>query len=340
MPSERITRMRSLIASVTAASILWSCAENDPQSAAQPKPITVIPLSPVATPLPKDRVVFDSDRSGNYEIYVMSHEGSNVVQLTSDVKFDTWWPRVSPDRRQILFHRSPKGVNDRDYTKVSLWVMNADGSAVRELRPVGADGWALQGHAAWSPDGRQLVMFGGKRISPQIFVTDVQGRNPRAITSRGGQNLDPSWSPDGRTIVFTACPSSICFERDYEIYTIDADGVGEPVRITNDKLRDHDPYYSPDGKGLAWLTQTSTKGPVGTWNIRIANADGTNLRAVTNDDQINSKPAWSFDGALIYFHRLDAARSKKFSIYSIRPDGMDMRALKSDPRYNHEYPSQ
>ncbi len=223
--------MRALTSCAVAMLMLHACAAHQPDNAGPVKAPSIVPLSPRATPLPKDRLVFDSDRSGNYEIYSMGTDGSNVVQLTRDGKFDTWWPRISPDRRQILFHRSPKGVKDRDYTRVSLWVMNADGTASRELRSVGADGWALQGHAEWSPDGRQMVMFGGKRINPQIYVTDAEGRNPRAITSRGGQNLDPAWSPNGRTIVFTACPTAICFERDYEIYTIAADGAGEAVRI-------------------------------------------------------------------------------------------------------------
>src|SRR5918911_3891865 len=107
-------------------------------------------------------IVFNSNRTGNDEIYVMNADGSGVRALTDDERYDSWWPRVSPDRGRILFYRSPRGVHDNDYTKQSLWVMNADGSNRRQLRAAGTDGWKIQGHAEWSPDGSRLAMFGGK----------------------------------------------------------------------------------------------------------------------------------------------------------------------------------
>ena len=106
-------------------------------------------------------IVFNSNRSGNHEICVMNPDGSAVRSLTHDARYDSWWPRVSPDRRHVLFYRNLKSKRKEDYSQTALWVMAADGSGVTELRPVGMDGWGSQGHAEWSPDGKQLVMFGG-----------------------------------------------------------------------------------------------------------------------------------------------------------------------------------
>src|SRR4051794_22005974 len=62
------------------------------------------------TALPVTRLVFDSDRTGNFEIYAMGVDGSSPVELTRDATYDSFWPKISPDRTQILFYRSPKGV--------------------------------------------------------------------------------------------------------------------------------------------------------------------------------------------------------------------------------------
>src|SRR3954470_8550297 len=137
--------------------------------------------------LSTSRMLFDSDRNGvNYEIYSMSTTGTSVAQLTNDQQYDSWWPRLSPDRKRVVFYRTPRGTYDRDYTKTSLWAMNYDGTGLTLLLAAGANGWGEQGHPEWSPGGTRLVMFGGAMISPQLFVTDSLGRNPRQLTSRPG----------------------------------------------------------------------------------------------------------------------------------------------------------
>ena len=309
------------------------------QDALNPVPNRPAPhgeLPPPAGALPAGRLVFDSNRSGNFEIFTMAADGSDARRLTGDRTFDSWWPRLSPDRRRILFYRAKAGTHDRDATKNSLWLMNSDGSGLLEIRPRGTDGWRQQAHAEWSPDGAELVMFGGSRFNPQIYVTTDSGRRLRKITDRPGTNVDPSWSPDGRTVYFVGCPRSLCFERDYEIYSVSSAG-GAVRRLTDDDLRDQDPYASPDGRQVAWLTETSREG-IGQWNIRIAGTDGSGLRRVTDDRHITSKPEWSKDGRLLYFHRLEVGRQDAFSIYSIRPDGSGLRELTPGSHAVNEYP--
>ena len=60
--------------------------------------------------LATNQLLFDSDRSSSrHEIYVMKTDGSCVFRLTNDPAYENWWPRASPDRRKILFYRSPVG---------------------------------------------------------------------------------------------------------------------------------------------------------------------------------------------------------------------------------------
>jgi TolB protein len=311
-------------------------------------PPSALPRS-AGAPIAPGNLVFDSNRTGNYEIWTMTSSGAAARELTSNRAYDSWWPRLSPDRRTIVFYRTPKGVHDRNYALTSLWAMAADGSRLVELRPAGLDGWVVQGHAEWSPNGTRLVMFGGSRFNSQIWVTNDLGQHPRAVTHRGGPNVDPSWSPDGATIAFSACPGSFCLPSDHEIYTIPVNG-GEATRITDDSLEDNDPYFSHNGHQLAWLTKTSGGLlSIGTWNIRrqaIVESDGRAQAAarthpvlvVPGNDAINSKPSWSLDDKTIYFHRAGGGVKGGFQIWAIDANGTNLRQLTFRSEGLNEYP--
>jgi Tol biopolymer transport system component len=278
-------------------------------------------LPPSESVVPPGMMAFDSNRTGNFEIYLMSSTGTGVRQLTRDRRFDSWWAQISPDRRYVLFYRSPRGVHDSDPSKNSLWVMDGDGTHQTELRPVGTDGWRIQGHAEWSPGGERLVMSGGSRINPQIYVTTATGRDPVDVTDgRGGTNIDPSWAPDGRSVWFVGCPDSFCTSSDYEVYSLMLTRRAEPVRFTVNGLPDYDPSVSPNGRTVAWLEETAGGSP-GQWNIMIADVNGSHRRDLTHDSDVNSKPAWSTDGSTIYFHRLLVGRSEAFGIWAIAAEG-------------------
>lgn len=278
-----------------------------------PTPVSAAPV------LPDDLVVYDAKSAAGYELFSMTFDGDDRRQLTDDSRYDSWWPKISPDRTRIMFVRSPRGTHDRDYTKTSIWVMNADGSDSREIIPDGAYGWATLGHPEWSPGGDEIVVFAGTSGNPQIWITDDDGGAARRVTDRAGQNLDPSWAPDGRSVLFVGCPSKVCQPNAYEVYSINVDGTGER-RLTVDTARDHDPYFSPDGSTIAWLRLGLT------WSIFSMEPDGTDQRRVVGDLVVNSKPAWSTDSAWILFHRLGTGRSA-YTVWRIRPNGTGLVEL-------------
>ena len=299
-----------------------------------------------ADALPSDVLLFNSNRTGNYEIFRVGVDGRNTKQLTHDEAQDSWWPKPSPDRRQILFVRAPKGRHD-DYAYASIWVMDADGSNAKAILPHRAHGWKLQAHPEWSPDGRRIALAAGSTSNPQIYLVDADGTKPVRLTSngrggnRGGTNIDPSWKPDGEHLLFIGCPRAWCLRKDYEVYRIRRDGTQETRLTFNDKP-DFDPYYSPDTTGfpgtgtIAWLENT---GSITHWSIRRMHADGSNIGTVIDDGGINSKPAWSLDSRYIYFHRLPPKTPGLFNVWRIRPDGSGLEELiVPRPAYVNEYP--
>jgi Tol biopolymer transport system component len=302
------------------------------------------------TPLASNKVVFDSDRNGiTHEIYVMNADGSSVAQLTDDGSYQNWWPRISPDRRKILFYRAPL-ANPESYQHASLWVMNADGTGVTQLRAQGENGWTAQGHGEWSPDGSKIAMFGSVGSALEIFVTDACGKNPVQYTNRGGVNTDVSWSPNGSVLLFNGCANpSVCAPANYELFLMPAVALAAPTQFTNDGLADYDAYYSPDGTQVAWLVNVDptanvipgTGTALGRWAIKIGNV-GAPLNTFTyliDDGNINSKPAWSLDSQTIFFHRMVPADGYRFRVFSIRPDGTGLTELTPGATGNSEHPS-
>jgi TolB protein len=319
--------MRTLIALVLIASLAACGGKSDDPPVAAVCP--AMGFGGSATPLASDQLVFDSDRAGGtHEIYVMKTDGTGTAtRLTNDASYQNWWPRISPDRRKVLFYRAPANKPE-SYPDASLWMMNADGSSVTQLRGQGEDGWTAQGHGEWSPDGSKIAMFGSAGAALEIFVTNACGKSPVQYTSRGGVNTDVSWSPDGTKLLFNGCASAAaCAPANYEIFMMNATPMAAATQITTDSLADYDPYFSPDGSKIAWLVNVDpnanpvpgspTSAKLGRWAIRIATI-GQPAAYLIDDGNINSKPAWSLDSQTIFFHRM-VPPDYRFRVFKMSP---------------------
>lgn len=142
-------------------------------------------------------LAFDSDRSGNSDIYRMRIDGTELAQVTTNPA-DDFRPDWSPDGREIAFHTWRAGNRDS-------YVVNADGSGERMLAGGPLHQWA----GRWSPDGNFLTYFaqtrpGGGFAGFQAFVIPHEGGTPRQISSEPGGAGGSAWAPDGAHIVYFA----------------------------------------------------------------------------------------------------------------------------------------
>jgi TolB protein len=139
------------------------------------------------------RIAFASSRNGNFEIYTVRPDGSDLRQLTfhaSDDNAPTW----SPDGRQIAFTSDRGGVNQ-------LYVMSADGGPVNRL-PTG--GGKID-RPTWSPAPLNYIAYTHQLAGgAEIRKIDLNTQQVTTLTTgMNGTNESPSVAPNGRHIALT-----------------------------------------------------------------------------------------------------------------------------------------
>lgn len=223
-------------------------------------------------PDPSQGYVWGLDR---FDIYTANIDGTGLTRLTN---YDTYTAEgiLSPDGTRIVF----TSLKDGD---LDIYTMNVDGSDVRRLTTTpGYDGGPW-----WSPDGTKIVyrawhpadsagladyqaLLAQRMVRPsrmELFVMNADGSDQRQVTSLGGANFGPSWTPDGQRIIFSSNhinPRS----RNFDLYVVNLDGTGLEQVTTNSEF-DGFPMFSPDGTRLVWASNRGTGGTTET-NLFIA----------------------------------------------------------------------
>jgi len=196
-----------------------------------------------------------------FDLYTVNRDGSDLRRLTNYGVY-TAEGVLSPDGKRIVF----TSLKDGD---LDIYTMNIDGTDVRQLtHQPGYDGGPW-----WSPDGKQIAyrayhptdsaelkdyrdLLKQRIVRPtkmELWVMNADGSNQRQITHLGGANFGPSWTHDGKHLIFSSNyknPRS----GNFDLYLIAVDGTGLE-QVTTDEGFDGFPMFSPDGKKLIWASQ-------------------------------------------------------------------------------------
>lgn len=198
------------------------------------------------------KIAFQSERDGNREIYVMNADGTNQTRLTDEETEDSH-PKWSSDGRQIIFD-SVRANPELGYENV--YIMNADGSGVARV----TERKEVDSYSSLSPDGsrvifRRILPTGGKIESgrnSEVFIMDRDGSHVVNLSSNPAFDGYPSWSPDGKWILFASNRDGETFD-EFNIYLIRPDGSGlKRLTETIPGVLQARQMISPDGKKIVF----------------------------------------------------------------------------------------
>lgn len=129
------------------------------------------------------RIVFQSFRDGNWEIYRANGDGSGVLRLTATPATDIE-PRLSRNGQKIVFASNRTGNFD-------LYVMNWDGSGLQQLTNTSSD----EREPVWSADGTKIAFSTNRDGNIEIYAMHANGSGQTRISNHPNPDFAPTWSP-------------------------------------------------------------------------------------------------------------------------------------------------
>jgi Tol biopolymer transport system component len=211
-------------------------------------------------------------------------------------------PAVSPDGSQVVF------LSEKDRFSIEMFRADvATGKIEKKILKTALDSHYeslqfINSAGDWHPNGREFVFAGVSKGKPILTVIDAEhgGKVREFKIDEAGEIFNPSWSPDGRYIVYAASVGGLM-----DLFIIDVE-TQERRRLTDDEYAELQPAWSPDGKWIAFVTDrfTTNLSDLDWGNYRLAILDVETGEIVRVPDFPNGKninPQWSADGSSLYF---------------------------------------
>ena len=242
-------------------------------------------------------------------------ETGEAKPLPASIREEGWnGYAISPDGSEVAYYGFEEGATCKvpelctRSRHVGLFVATLDGSNVRQV----ANGGIRLGVPGWSPDGTKIAYVGrsGHDITRRsnIFVVDLTTGVKSQVTFGSVDVSDAQFSPDGSSIVYTAYRPGGSQVRLAPV----AGGEGSKL-VGGRGSSAHGASLSPDGSLLSYICVGTEHGvsevvptwalKVATWDVCLANGDGSNPRRfVEADDTVGIRSAsWSPDGSRLAF---------------------------------------
>ena len=211
-----------------------------------------------------------------------------------------------------------------------IWVFDLHSGSLRRISPCGTATCREDGTLAWAPGGDSIAFT---RVtangSSQIWTMGADGSNAARLDTGGVAGSDPSFLPDGTTIVF-AGPDGLyttTLATDHHTFPID---LGAPM----DQGVVFGPAYSPSGQEIAYGEHTSCGPDAHLWVYSVASQTSTkfDIGGGSCGRPLETPPAWSPDG-------VEIAIGLGSEIDLIKADGTNLQTFTHGFGYPAWFPS-
>lgn len=242
------------------------------------------------------KIVFQSYRDSNWEIYIANGDGTGQTRLTTNAASDTY-PRLNRGGTRIVFDSNRTGIYE-------IYTMNPDSTGLSQVTASAGNNY----DPAWSPDGSKIAFESFRDGQAEVYVMNANGTGLIRLTNNPAFDGHPTWSPDGTKIAFTSDRDTSA-NTGNRVWVMNVDG-SSPRQLST-QYYSQNPNWSPDGMRIAYDADATNDGAQEIW---LMNADGSGQTFVYNPP---SQPplaypsltdawvrGWSPDGTFLAFTRL------------------------------------
>jgi len=247
------------------------------------------------------RIVLQSNRTGNWELFVLEVESRQLSQLTDHPARDEG-PTVCRGGQLLAFTSTRDSEISRDVQLPprEIYLYNLESRELRRLTRSPGDDF----HPVLSPDCARLFYVSAPangECTRRVISLDLRDLGSHPITELNADCYAPEVSPDGACLLFVreeAGRSLLC-----ELHL-----KSRRVRVVADTLGSKaSPSYSPDGRSIVFVAKSEAN-----YDLYLIGRDGKGLTQLTNDAAVEGQPRFSPDGKSIVFH---SNRTRHFQLY-------------------------
>lgn len=164
-------------------------------------------------------------------------------------------------------------------------------------------------------------VLGNGRYNYKLYKSDFDGERKKLVLNSSEPILSPTWSPDGKEIVY------VSFEKTRPAIFRQILATGERERLTHFPGMNSSPAYSPDGKYLAMVLSKDGSPDIYVMNLKTRKL----VKYAANNFAIDTEPAWMLDGKSLVF---TSNRGGKPQIYQVDLKTDTVKRLTFQGKYN------